>query len=262
MTDSSQIQRVLMDLLSDDRSPKYISGGGRGFFDTIKARGLLSPTPQRGDVQEAMWSLVAQGLAYIDTTQPSASNWELRLTASGYAVLKDSEFNPHDPSGYIDRLRQQIPQPSQVVLRYMSESLYAFNQRLYLASTVMLGVASEAAFLELGSSFAGTLSGEARGKFENLLSGPGSYVAKFQEFRKRIEPKRQDLPEGLRDGMHLMLDSVLDLLRINRNEAGHPTGVTFGREDCFIALQMAARYMHRLYALKQHFEQSATEGAT
>jgi hypothetical protein len=80
-----------------------------------------------------------------------------------------------------------------------------------------------------------------------------SYNRKFQEIRKALESKKAALPGELIDGMSLLFDSVLDLLRVNRNDAGHPSGKHFGRGDCFIALRMASRYLQRIYALKQSF---------
>lgn len=46
-------------------------------------------------------------------------------------------------------------------------------------------------------------------------------VALWTEFRKRIEPVRQGLPDGLADA--LTLDAIADLIRLTRNEVGHPT---------------------------------------
>ena len=54
--------------------------------------------------------------------------------------------------------------------------------------------------------------------------------------------------------MALTLDSVLDLLRIYRNQAGHPTGKHVSRDDAFITLQMFARYLQKLYTLRSFFE--------
>ena len=76
---------------------------------------------------------------------------------------------------------------------------------------------------------------------------------KFEEFRKRIEPRKVDLPDELADGMSLTFDAVLDLLRIRRNDAGHPTGKPVLREDQYISLQMFARYLQRLYQFRAFF---------
>jgi len=85
-------------------------------------------------------------------------------------------------------------------------------------------------------------------------SEPIRASSKFNEFRKRVEPHKPELPAHLSDGMALTMDAVLDLLRINRNDAGHPTERTIDREGAFISLQMFARYLQKLYAFKAFFE--------
>lgn len=254
-TSKSRLQRVLLEHLGKPGAETRLAQGGFG-FQRIANHHLPDSRPH--EVQEAIWSLVAQGLAYLDTSQIEASNWAVRITAAGRAVLSDEDYNPHDPAGYMDRLRAALPDMSDTVLAYMTEALGAFNNQLYLASTVMLGAASEAAFLEVATAFAGTLTGKVKSNFERVLNGKTNYVEKFAEFRKRLEPLKATLPEEYGAGMALMLDSVVDLLRVNRNEAGHPTGRMFDRDDCFTALQMAARYLRKLYGLKRHFDQQAS----
>jgi hypothetical protein len=46
-----------------------------------------------------------------------------------------------------------VPDVGSMVLQYVQESVASYNGRCYLASTVMLGVASEASFLEMARSF-------------------------------------------------------------------------------------------------------------
>jgi hypothetical protein len=105
----------------------------------------------------AVWSLLAQGLAYIDYSQPAPENWELRLSEAGAAAAADRHPNPDDPAGYLVRLRE-IPHMSSLVREYATEALQAYNARLYRASAVMLGVASEAAVLEAAEGLAAILN--------------------------------------------------------------------------------------------------------
>ncbi len=83
------------------------------------------------------------------------------------------------------------------------------------------------------------------------------FSAKFGEFRKKLEPRKGQLPDEFQDAMALHLDAVADLLRRNRNDAGHPTGKPVDKDDCYITLQMAAAYLGTIYGLKTHFETMA-----
>lgn len=204
---------------------------------------------------EVLWQLLSEGLVFIDFRQSAPENWRWVLTERGHrAANSPDNYPPDDPEGYLQRLRERLPDLDERVLTYTSESLRSYGSGCFLASAVMLGVASERAFQILGESFADWLpdpeSARFRSAFENARQ---NYVAKFSEFRKRIEPYKPELPAELGDGMALTLDSVLDLLRVTRNEAGHPTGRLVSSADAYIHLQMFARYLERIYAYREYF---------
>ena len=252
--DQADLQRCTLELLSQGGDNRL--GRGRHYLSAVIKEAYAGQVAPTGDeIQATFWSLVAQGLAYIDMSQPAPTNWELKLTPAGRAVLTDEQYNPSDPAGYLQKLRAAIPELSPTVEMYLREALIAFTARLYVAASVMLGVASEGAFLALANAFASTLDDKQEKKFRVILDDPRkSYNGKFTEFRKRIEPRKKDLPNEFSDGMDLTLNSVLDLLRANRNDAGHPTGKSFERDDCSISLYVAARLFKKMYGLKKHLE--------
>jgi hypothetical protein len=208
------------------------------------------------EIMATFWALVGQGLAYIDFSQSAVENWTLHLTRSGIAAASDEEGNPDNVEQYLSRLKSSIPTVSKIVIEYARESVISYNNRCYLASAVMLGVSSEAAFQEMAMSFCNWLQdGKEKEKLSEILTNSKqNYISKFGEFRKRVEKYKPDLPQDISDGMSLSFDSILDLLRIFRNEAGHPTGKKYTRDDAFINLQMFLRYLQKMYALKEYFD--------
>jgi hypothetical protein len=58
--------------------------------------------------------------------------------------------------------------------------------------------------------------------------------------------------------MALTMDAILDLLRIYRNDAGHPKGRQIAREQARLHLEMFAHYLERMYAFKAFFEGATT----
>jgi hypothetical protein len=68
-----------------------------------------------------------------------------------------------------------------------------------------------------------------------------------------LEPRRHDLPVELSDNLALTFDGVLDLLRVARNDAGHPTGRYIDRQDAYVNLQLFGRFAERLEGLRLHF---------
>ena len=165
-------------------------------------------------------------------------------------------MNPDSPE-YIRRLQEKVPGASDTVLTYTTEALRSYLNRCYLASAVMLGVASEAAFLEMAEAFGRWLSPTEGTPFLTLLNKPrASFEEKFRAYRNRLEPRKADLPRELSDSIALTHLAILDLLRIYRNDAGHPKGRVIERADAKINLEMFARYLERMYAFKAFFEGS------
>lgn len=206
------------------------------------------------EVWEALWGLVGDGLIYLDPAGQGSStdNWRWRPSSSGIAAATGGMWEPRDPEGYLRRLHGHSPAIDAGALRYVEEALRAFNARCYLATSVMLGVASERVLDGLARSVVGTASGSAK-KLQEALDNPRtSQFTRFTELRKHLEPMRPQLPEGLADT--LTLDAVADLLRITRNEAGHPTGAEVDEDTAYTHLQMAARYLQKMTQLQAHFE--------
>ncbi len=254
---ATEVQSLLLRVLATGGDTRL--GRGRHYFS--EAVMAASPPENRAthrQIMEAVWSLIAQGLAYIDYSQPTAENWSLHLTEAGRAAASDEEVTPDDPGGYLHRLIVEIPEMTPLVRGYAEEALLAYNARLYRASAVMLGVASEAAVLEVALALARVMDDtEAKPYLETINARKQNFVAKFEAFSQKLRSKRNLLPEELADGLDLTLNAVTDLLRVSRNDAGHPTGRGIDRGDCFIHLRMFARYARKLYSLKMSLQNAA-----
>lgn len=139
-------------------------------FSTYK-RGLVTALQKRGYpayndrlVLYALWELVSEGLMFIDFTrgheQPdnrtgAPEDWIWVLTVRGERLARSSgdDVEPDDPEGYLSLLQRRIPHVDGLIMTYVEEAVRAYRGRCYLASTVMLGVASERAFQILGDAF-------------------------------------------------------------------------------------------------------------
>jgi hypothetical protein len=206
---------------------------------------------------EALWVMLGQGMLYLNyyRNPERPHQWMFWLTELGDAAARDEIINPDSPDGYLKRLRNDVPAASEIVMDYATESVRAYQSRCYLASAVMLGVATEAAFLELGEAFGKWLPEEAGPRFLGKLRGRGiSYWKKFEEFRNKLQPLRGELPPHLKEDIDVTMDATLNILRIYRNEAGHPTGKQIPRARANQNLQLFAFLLGRMYELKAFFE--------
>ncbi|MFE7868765.1 hypothetical protein ACFUYE_00225 [Micromonospora humida] len=205
------------------------------------------------EVWEALWGLVGDGLIYLDTAGQGSGtdNWQWRLSADGQRVARGGSWEPRDPDGYLDRVRHEIPDLDDLIELYLTEALRSFNGRCYLATSVMLGVAAERAFLVMAQSYATSFVAGAPAMAKELAKPRSNYFALWTEFRKRIEPARQDLPDGLADA--LTLDAIADLIRLTRNEVGHPTGRQIDEDTARVHLTIAPVYLRKMQQLTVHF---------
>ena len=214
------------------------------------------------EVWEALWGLVGEGLVYLDTAGQGSGtdNWQWRLSADGKRMAKGGTWEPRDPDGYLTRIRREIPDLDELVELYLTEALRSFNGRCYLATSVMLGVAAERAFLMMAASYAASGVAGAPAMAKELARPRNNYFALWIDFRKRIEPVRQELPNGLADA--LTLDAIADLIRLTRNEVGHPTGRQVDEDTARVHLTIAPMYLRKMQQLSAYFAQGAGEVGT
>jgi hypothetical protein len=146
------LRQALLELLAGGGDHRW--GMGRYYL----VEDLQKRVPQRlhpRQVMEVLWQLVSDGLVFVDYTQPSPDNWVWVLSERGQRVAASgADYEPDNPEGYLRVLRIRIPEIDEQVFLYVREALGAYAASCYLASSVMLGVASERAFQLLGESFA------------------------------------------------------------------------------------------------------------
>lgn len=236
-------------------------GGGFNYLAEEVAKRL--PGGRRADPQilmQVLWSLVARELVYLDVSQRAPENWPVMLTERGAHVLAATEPRPELASQYVDALQQRIADVSDVVLLYVDQSLRAFNAEAYVGSAILIGVAAEAAFMELALVFVEWLPEESARKFRTTLANKANTVKKFEEFRKRLETFKPQMPSDLVAQSDLRMNSILNLLREDRNDAGHPTGRRFSREEAQEQLQLFSRLAPRMADLKRWLQNELDEG--
>lgn len=247
----AELQRVILRLLARPGTDSRLGGGRHYLVEAVRGQ---APAANADMIQEAIWGLIGRGLAYIDISQPAPENWSLRLTRAGRAAADDVELNPDDPEGYKERVRRLAPQLSPLVTLYLDEAINAYYHECYLSASVMLGVAAEALLIETGTAFATWLGGTAGQNLAQTLINPRrNYVEKFKAFRSRLEVERSRIPDALSDNLDVRLNATMEILRLHRNDSGHPTGVVADRATCRIHLIVFAEVCARYYGLLRFF---------
>ena len=231
-----------------------------------RVREIVGPDrgfPGSHAIMQAVWALVARGLIYIDYSQPHPGNWSIHLTDRGAEAADDANLNPDNVPNYLRKIAGDVPGLSEVPRLYLEESLRAFANDCFLASTMMLGVAAEAVFYDVALSFANWLETESGKKLRDLLEKESSaYIHKFVEFQKRLAASKGHLPPNLQQNLDLNINSVLELLRLARNDVGHPTGAQVTRQTAFQYLVVFPGLASRLYEIKAFCDDSRVSADT
>jgi hypothetical protein len=252
MSTHEELRRTVLRVLSKPRSDAMRFGLGQySLYDTVNKEGSWNGH----QFMVVTWELVADGLIFLNYHNPSQPEyWTWGLTERGKRLVETGTYDPSDPEGYLKRL-SAIEGLDPAIPVYAQEALLSYESKCYLACAVMLGVASEAAFDVLTDSFQKwNVLSESEGKALGDAIKGRQYAARFEQVRKRLEPKKRDLPEELSDGLDIVLTGVLELLRVNRNDSGHPTRRYIGETPAYASLQLFERYVGRLYELKRFFD--------
>jgi hypothetical protein len=206
---------------------------------------------------DLMWDLMIEGIIRPGRDDSNLELPHYHLTDFGKHVIKHGPQSPYDPDGYLARLKQEVPLVDGVILTYLNESLHTLRIGCLLSSTVTLGCAAEKALLLLIATYADSLPAPRQQKFRVKTEGQ-MIKRQFDEFRKHFEGDlRGRLPQELLEGLDIELVGLFELIRQQRNDAGHPTGKMPKRESAYANLQLFLTYARKLYALIEWVKQNS-----
>ena len=211
-------------------------------------RGITLPNEDAELVREIFWDLFRQGYITLGADQHNATWPWFKLSRFGQMALANHEpYRFHDTSSFIKLVKQAMPDISPEAELYAEEAVAAFYAGCLLASCVMIGGAAEAEFLRL-------MATASRGPHSPTFAGVskqafiGSKIAKFKNAR---QPITKGLPHEAVEDVETHFSMIQSILRIARNEAGHPTGSRPTREQVYVFLQLFVPFAGQLLKLRQ-----------
>lgn len=215
------------------------------------------PRGDREKVRQIIWEFILQGILAIGRSEKNPNFPFVSITEHGKEVLESGQTLPYDPTGYLKQLKTEIPNLDPLIEMYLTESLQAYLKGLIFSSSVMLGVASEKAFLILFDAFTNALTSNQpkQKKFQNLQKSIHT-KKKFDQLKKEIVAIRKNLPEALSDDLESQFDGIFNLIRVTRNDAGHPTGRRIKRGVAYVHLNLFPSYCKRVYGLVEYFKKN------
>jgi hypothetical protein len=202
-------------------------------------------------VRDVFWDLFRQGFITLGLDDSNPQWPFFRLSHFGEKTLAtQSPYRFHDTSSFLGLVKNEVSDISPEALVYLDEAVSAFYAGCLLASCVMLGVAAEAEFLRLAETaaqhptYAPKFSAVSQ---KNLIR---QKITKFQDCLKPLIPA---LPHEATEDLETNFLAIQSVLRIARNDAGHPTGATPQREQVYIYLQLFVPFARQLMRLRRAF---------
>lgn len=178
----------------------------------------------------------------------------LTITEYGKEIFSQEDWLPYDPDGYIKALKEKVPEIDDVTLIYISEAVATFNRRELLSATITIGVASENLMLLLIEAYTDWIKNATRKSMFYKKVEERFISTQYKEFKKEFITDLMSLPKEFRSDWETYLDGVFNFIRLNRNDAGHPTGKQFNVKVVYASLQIFAEYAQFIIKIIQHFK--------
>lgn len=205
--------------------------------------------------REIIQELINAGFLYPGTSGDFNSSYPwLTITEYGKEAFLKENWLPYDPEGYVNALKAKVPTIDDVTVAYIGEAVAAYNRRHLLSATITLGVASENLMLLLIETYTDWISEAGRkASFQKKITD--RFIStQYKEFKKEFVNDLKTLPREFKSDWETYLDGVFNFVRLNRNDAGHPTGRQFDAKVVYANLQVFAEYAQFIFNLIQHFK--------
>jgi hypothetical protein len=212
------------------------------------ANAYLHPS-DNSTILEVFWDLFRQGVITLGKDMNNPGWPWFRLSRFGENIKSQSQFRFHDTSSYIAMIKSYDPDISPSGVLYLEEAAASFYADCLLSASVMLGVAAETEFLR--ALDVATSSAQWGSVFVPVTKAP-FIRGKIQKFQTALASHRKSVPHDLTEDLDTNLSMIQSVLRLARNDAGHPTGSPAPtREQVYVNLQLFGPFCRQLARLRK-----------
>jgi hypothetical protein len=217
---------------NDPVCPEALRRASTEVFFYLLYRGLILPEPQ---TFPGAWN----ELRYWKT--PRGTAW-----ASGVGPL------PEDTAGYMRHLSSLVPSLDPVIRQYIKEGLGSFARGNFFSAAVMIGAASEKEIYLLADSLTMALKDTAaQTKLTKQITTGRSLYALLGMIRKYIEACAT--LRGVFDGALAHLSSLFEAIRVQRNDAVHPSAAAVDEDSVRLSYDAFPHGIEKAEALRTWF---------
>lgn len=232
------VRQIILRRLREDDSWSQFDYSGQGLDRYVEVHPALQ-SRFRVLSNQVMWELIIQGVITPgrDSANPNLP-W-FRVTEYGEDVISADHYNPHDPTGFMAEVRSLARSTvKKVTFAYLEEALACFVRGTHVASVLLLGVAAEAAFLDLCKVVSRCIRDpNEKQQFDRMVWVRQKHTWIVDKYRNLpSDLRRKHLPESL----DFTLGSLYDAIRRQRNDLGHPqeNPPKMGRDQAFVLFRL------------------------
>jgi hypothetical protein len=220
-----------------------------------QGQGLFGPDGLSASDQdlflEVFWALFREGVITLGLNDANRQFPHFRISELGRRIASHQQgYFFHDVSSYESLVRSEVSAIDDVTVLYLKEAMQSFRAGCILASTVMLGVATEHTFLLLVETI------ENNAIHAPTFASVGqqrTILQKVNKFKNIMDQELRSLPSDIKEDFDTHFAGILSIIRTFRNQAGHPTGRIMDREQAYVLLQLFIPYCKKMYQLMAHY---------
>ena len=226
-----------------------VNSDGRGAFDKAVADRIL-------------WDLVSERLATFGSEDGNAAaKWPfIILTPLGRKVHEEAKPHYLDPEGYIKLLKEAVPDLEDVTSQYALEGLRCYRQNLLFAAAVMIGAAAETQIFGLLQAIHDWEPDSTQKQDLSETLSRRRLPAVFERIETATDKviQNKNMPYSVHQGAHRHLLSLQEMVRIQRNEAIHPTVAEIDRHKVFLSIQTFPVAVEVINRIRHWFQENAS----
>jgi hypothetical protein len=104
----SDFQSLILRGLAENSVEPRLGGAHHFLVPSVRRLCPSDDQPSHKEVQEAVWTLIARGLAFLDMAAQSPEDWRVTLTEVGTAAARDEVIHP-DEASYRSQFYSDVP---------------------------------------------------------------------------------------------------------------------------------------------------------
>ena len=203
-------------------------------------------------LREVFWDLFRQGILTLGKDELNSEFPFFRITSHGKkAVSEGDTYFISDTTLFENRVKSEIPEIDDITILYLKEAFQAFRSGCLISSAVMLGVSAEHLFQLLLDQLEHDQTQSSR---FNSVFQQRSILKKVEKFKSIIVADKASFRQDIRESFDTQFLGIQSIIRIYRNESGHPTGKIIDREQAFVNLRLFIPFGKMVHYLMNYYK--------